>query len=189
MADKERPATDESPKAKGKGSPTVDKAKPATDDPPKPKAKGGRLKFLAIGGVLLLAVAGASWWFFLRPAPGEQSPAKVEAPPEKPKGGGVVTLEPFLVNLADKEGARFLRVSMRLIVPEAKEAEEIAKDEVRRVRLRAGILELLATQTAQPLLTPEGKNALRTAIIKESAAILEPCHVIDVLFTDFVVQL
>jgi flagellar basal body-associated protein FliL len=39
------------------------------------------------------------------------------------------------------------------------------------------------------LLTPEGKNALRTAIIKESTTLLEPCHVVDVLFTDFVVQL
>jgi flagellar FliL protein len=101
----------------------------------------------------------------------------------------VVPLEPFLVNLADKDGARFLRVSLRIILAEAKEAEEVTKNEVQRTRLRAGILDLLTTQTAQPLLTPEGKNALRAAIVKETSALLEPSHVVDVLFTDFVVQL
>jgi flagellar FliL protein len=159
---------------------------------PVKKSKKGLIIILAAVLVVGVAGGGGAWWF-LRARPAEAAPAEDGNAPaaEKPGsgGGGVVSLEPFLVNLADKEHARFLRVSMRLIVENAKEAEEINKDEVKRTRLRAAILELLTAQTAEPLLTQEGKNTLRADITKNSSKLLEPTHVIDVLFIDFVVQL
>ena len=56
------------------------------------------------------------------------------------------------------------------------------------MQARSTILELLTTQTSDELVTPEGKAALRKSI-KESVE-QAPCdtEVIDVLFSDFVVQ-
>jgi flagellar FliL protein len=171
---------------------TDDSAKPPQPPtPPKPRGRKKRLLlFLILGLVVVLGGGGGAWWFLAgRPAAAPaEGDASVEPAPDV-QGGGVVALDPFLVNLADPAAARYLRVTLRLVVPEAKEAEEIAKNEVVRTRLRAAILDLLATQTAGPLLTPEGKAALRVEITKHCTRILEPVHVIDVLFTDFVVQL
>jgi flagellar protein FliL len=165
-----------------------DTAKPPPTPPVKKRSR--LLLFLILGLVVLLGSGGGAWWFFVGRA--AAAPAEGEARPEPAhdaQGGGVIALDPFLVNLADANAARYLRVTLRLVVPEAKEAEEIAKNEVMRTRLRAAVLDLLATQTAEPLLTPEGKAALRAEITKHCSKILEPVHVIDVLFTDFVVQL
>ena len=52
---------------------------------------------------------------------------------------------------------------------------------------RSAILELLTTQTASTVVTLEGKAALRTAIAERVGHSGE-LEVIDVLFSDFVVQ-
>ena len=55
-------------------------------------------------------------------------------------------------------------------------------------RIRSEILELLTQQTGAALVTPEGKAALKTAIGARLAPVLEGGKVIDVLFSEFVVQ-
>ena len=47
---------------------------------------------------------------------------------------------------------------------------------------------MLAQQTAESLITPEGKAALKTAIAEHVKTDLEETKVTDVLFSDFVVQ-
>jgi flagellar FliL protein len=161
---------------------------------PAPKKKGW-LKWIVISFVLLLLLGGggaAGWWFFLRAAPavegeGEEGSASAKQDP-KPTGDGIIALEPFLVNLADKEAQRFLRVTLRLVVETEEEAKAIGEHEVSQVRLRSAILELLTQQSAEPLTTPEGKAQLKKAIAERSGAALGGKKVLDVLFTDFVVQ-
>jgi flagellar protein FliL len=98
-------------------------------------------------------------------------------------------MDSFLVNLADTDSSRYLRVTLRLVVPSPKEAEEVGKDEVRKVQLRSAVLELLAQQQSTRLLTADGKEELKAAIGKRASQVLGTKEVIDVLFTDFVVQL
>ncbi len=167
-----------------------DEAKQKPPVPPKSRKK--LVIVLSLSLIVVLGGAAGAWWFLRPPAsaPAADGAARSAAKTDSHgEGGGVVALEPFLVNLADKESSRFLRVNMRLIVRSVKEAEDINKNEVKRTRLRAAILDLLTAQTAEPLLTQEGKNTLRSAIAKNSSDLLEPTHVLDVLFTDFVVQL
>jgi flagellar FliL protein len=164
-----------------------------TPAPVPAKKKSGALKWIVIVLAVLLVLGGggaAAWWFLLRaPAVAAEEGAEAAAgEPAKPKGGGIVSMEPFLVNLADKDAQRFVRVTLRLVVETKEEAKEISEDEVARTRLRSAVLELLTQQTADTLTTPEGKAQLKKAIAERSASVLGAGKVLDVLFTDFVVQ-
>lgn len=156
---------------------------------PAPK-KSGLLKWIVITLVLLLLLGGgggaAAWWFYFRPHAPESGAAQVKE--SKPHGDGIVAMEQFLVNLADKDSQRFLRVTLRLVVATKEEAKEIGEDEVAKARLRSAILELLTQQTAETLTTPEGKAQLKKAIAERGTSALGDRKVLDVLFTDFVVQ-
>jgi flagellar FliL protein len=161
----------------------TDKATPAPKDP---AAKGGKSKLLIIGALVVLGGGGAGAYFVMRaPAAPAGQKAAVAA---KPKESGLVTLEPFTVNLADKGGSRFLRLSVRLVVESPEAGEKTQKNNVLLARVRSSILELLAQQTADTLVTPEGKAELKTAIAEHVKEVLEDTKVTDVLFTDFVVQ-
>lgn len=159
--------------------------------PPK-KPRSRLLKWIVLSVLLLLLLGGgggAGWWFFLRTPPADEEGGEAAAAePAKPAGDGIVAMEPFLVNLADKDASRFLRVTLRLVVETKKEAAEIAENEVAKTRLRSAVLELLTQQVAATLNSPEGKEQLKKAIAQRSARVLGDKKVLDVLFTDFVVQ-
>ena len=90
--------------------------------------------------------------------------------------------------LADPSGSRYLRTSLKLVVADEKKAEELAKNEVVVTRARSAILELLTTQTADELVTADGKAALKKAICERVSPLTGGSEVTDVLFSDFVVQ-
>ncbi|HSK10819.1 MAG TPA: flagellar basal body-associated FliL family protein [Vicinamibacterales bacterium] len=129
--------------------------------------------------VVLAAAAFTLLWQRSAPAHAADEVAHVAA--------GIVPLEPFLVNLADPNARRFARVTVRLLVGTAEEAEAIAADPVRQSRLRSATLEILAQETAGGLVTPDGKAELKKAIGERGSSVLG-LRVHDVLFTDFVVQ-
>ena len=149
---------------------------------PAPK-KGSKTLVILIVAVVVLGGAGAGgfWWW-------QKSHAQAAAAePKHVEPTGVVPMEPFLVNLADKGASRFLRVTLRLVVDTEKEAKEIEESAVEQARARSAILELLATQVSEALVTPDGKTALKKGIAERTTAVLKR-EVRDVLFTDFVVQ-
>jgi flagellar protein FliL len=158
---------------------TQDSAKPAT-----PKKKGGHRRLLSIIiAVAVVAIGGggtAAFFATRRPASAAAS--------VKPVQHGLLSLEPYVVNLADEGGSRFLRVTIRLVLEAAEQAEGIQKNEVALMRMRSTILELLTQQTADRVVTGEGKAALKKAIAERAEAVLDGAKVIDVLFSDFVVQ-
>jgi flagellar protein FliL len=176
--------------------------------PTEPKKKGGMNRLLIVAGVVVvLGGGGAAAFFKMRaPAAAEESDepeehgkagkgekhGKADAKKKKKKKAetepGLVTLEPFVVNLADQGGGRFLRLSARLVVDSPEVAEKIQKNDVLIVRLRSSILELLTEQTADQLVTAEGKATLKTAIAEHVEPLMEEAEVTDVLFSDFVVQ-
>jgi flagellar FliL protein len=100
----------------------------------------------------------------------------------------MVPFEPFIVNLADPGGRRFLRVSLQLLVAGESAAAEIEENKLLHLRVRSSILELLTTQTSAGLATPEGRAALKKAIAESATHALEHMEVSDVLFAEFVVQ-
>ena len=157
----------------------------AVDPAPAPaKKKSGLLVKALIAVVVLGGIGGGAAWYFMRGAS-----AEAKAPAEPPLAERVlVTFEPFLVNLADQGGSRFLKANVQLVVESAEEAKHVEETPVLASHLRSAILELLAEQTASTLVTPEGKNALKIAIKEHTGPVLGEHKVLDVLFAEFVVQ-
>jgi flagellar FliL protein len=159
-----------------------------------------KLVIIIVAAVVLLGGGGAGAYFMMgRGAKAEAADAdapdashaaakKKKKAADEGSGGGVLSFDPFVVNLADPGGSRFLRVKVQLVVEDEKVAEELQKKQVPMVRTRAAILELLAEQTADKLITPAGKTELKAAIKEHASQVLEPTEVTDVLFSDFVVQ-
>ena len=81
-----------------------------------------------------------------------------------------------------------MRVTVQLVVGDTLQATEMTGTPVLAMQARAIILELLGMQFADALVTPEGKVALRQAIAERVAETLHEIEVVDVLFSDFVVQ-
>ena len=157
---------------------------PAAAPAPK-KSRKGLLIVLTLVVILLLGGGGGAYWFMFRGA-GEAEAA--EAEPAAPAPTGVIPLEPFVVNLADPTGSRFLRVTLSLVVADEAIAHEFEEDEVVVLRVRSAILELLAQKQASELVTPEGKTHLKKSIAEGVAHAAHELEVADVLFSEFIVQ-
>ena len=97
-------------------------------------------------------------------------------------------LEQFTVNLADEDASRFLRATVHLVIDQGDAVKEIEEDKLKLIRVRSSVLELLTMQTSARVTTTEGKTELKHAIAARTSDILKPIKVIDVLFSDFVVQ-
>jgi len=139
-------------------------------------------KILVIVVAVILLGGGAAAAALFWPRHGGQEAA--EKPPER----AVVTFEPFVVNLADPGTSHFLRASVQLVVADAETAEHMLKAPVQMAQVRAAILDVLATQASSVVATPAGKTELKKLIVERATAHVGASKVIDVLFTDFVIQ-
>jgi flagellar FliL protein len=157
-------------------------AKPQAAPPPAKKSKKGLL--IGVIGALVVGGGGAGYWFTRAPA--EAAGEEHTAP--QPDGESVVAFEPFVVNLADGGGGRYLRVSVQLVVAGTETGAEIEGEAVKKVRLRSDVLGILTEQTSDTLMTKEGKDELKLAISERASPSIEPHKVLDVLFSDFIVQ-
>jgi flagellar FliL protein len=109
-----------------------------------------------------------------------------------------MALEPVLVNLADAGGSSYLRVALTLRVADVVEKkgaktegdknkdDKTADDRVAAVR--DTVLTVLGRETADGLLTADGKERLKTELKAALAAHNSDLIVKDVFFTDFLVQ-
>jgi flagellar protein FliL len=75
-------------------------------------------------------------------------------------------LDPFVVNLADKESDRYAQIGITLEVEDAKIAEQM---KAYMPALRNGVLMLLAHKTSRELLDRSGKEQLAAEIQREAA--------------------
>lgn len=166
-------------------------AKPAAE-----KKKGGALKWVLVAvAVLLLAGGGGGgyWYFVVRPqaaaAAADPAAAQAKADEGHAEGGAALKFDPFVVNLADPGGVRYLRVGLSLVINGTEEeAKHLEESKVPLLRIRSAVLDLLSQQMSEHVVTPEGKQELRHAIEERANAVLKPVEVTDVLFTEFVVQ-
>jgi len=76
-----------------------------------------------------------------------------------------VALDPFVVNLADRDSERFAQIGVTLQVDDAHFADEL---KLYLPAVRNGILMVLAHKTSQELLERSGKEQLAAEIMRES---------------------
>jgi flagellar FliL protein len=103
--------------------------------------------------------------------------------------GGVVPLEPFVVNLADEGVARYLRIKVTLMVDDKDKAKEVIENLALTGKVKDVILQTLSRKTSTDLINEEGKNKLRHEIHEGIGRYFKEPKLTDVMFTEFVIQL
>ncbi|WP_353683472.1 flagellar basal body-associated protein FliL [Thermodesulfovibrio sp. 3907-1M] len=149
------------------------------EQPEKPKKKS-KLPLIIIAALVLIAGAAAAYFFIL--GKGDQH---TKSATSKESQGVNFALEPFVVNLMDQGGTKYLKVTVQLELSQAKLAEE-AKSKTPQIR--DAIITLLTNKTSDELITPEGKLLLKDEIKQRVNQILGENTVTNVYLTDFVMQ-
>jgi flagellar FliL protein len=166
------------------------------------KKKGWRGKLWILIAVLVIAAlgeAGRRTWIYFK---GTKS---VQAAGQAGKGGAgpsaethssrgeavkvTAGLDPFLVNLADPQAVRFVKVTFQLGM--TGDSEEFSKNPVAIAAARDAIISLLSAKTSEQILTVEGKDKLRKEVRDRVNSILgaSKTKVQNVYIVEFVVQL
>jgi flagellar FliL protein len=151
----------------------------ATEDAAPPAPKKGKKKLLIIVGaallVLGLAGGGTVFWLKKKAAAAAEAAADEEThaaatPKRDPHAAPVfVPLEPFTVNLADRDAERYAQVGVSLELGDAKAGDQI---KVYMPVIRNNILMVLAHKTSHELLERDGKVKLSQEIQRETARAL-----------------
>ena len=97
----------------------------------------------------------------------------------------VYSLDTFIVNLADKGGRRFLRVTMDLELKDESLAGEIDK---RLSQIRDSILMIIPTKRFEDINRVEGKIALSDEIMTKLNSFLKDESITNIYFVEFVIQ-
>jgi flagellar FliL protein len=123
----------------------------------------------------------------------EKAPDNGKPEPDKPEGAAdetdikqVIEMQPFIVNLADKNESRYLRMSISLGVGGGDDAKV---DSLFTTKIRNGILAIVTTKTSDQVLTVEGKDQLRKEMLKAARAAANKPEVLSIYITDFIVQM
>jgi len=103
--------------------------------------------------------------------------------------GGAMALDTFVVNLADADSARYLRIKVSLMVDDKTKMTELQDNQALQVKLRDVILQTLTQKTSRDISNEEGKNKLRHEIQAKIEGYFKAPKLVDVMFTDFVIQL
>jgi len=117
----------------------------------------------------------------------EQEEAKKIA--ELLEKGAVLPLEPFVVNLADIEASRYLRIKISLMLDDKEKLAHVIENQALQQKVRDVILQSLTIKTSRDLINEEGKNKLRQELQEKIAVYFHEPKVVDVMFTEFVIQL
>ncbi len=122
------------------------------------------------------------------PKPVKKSNSLRTALPKDENVKKVIELPPFIVNLADADQARYLRMTVSLGVG-GEEGGEEKPDQLFMTRVRNAMLAVLGEKTSDEILTVEGKSKLRRELLKAAQAASEEPEVEAIYITDFIVQL
>ncbi len=99
--------------------------------------------------------------------------------------GPIYALETFIVNLADKGGKRYLRVSIDLELGNPELEGELIK---RLPQVRDSVLMILPSKRFDDISSADGKIALREEILETLNGFLTQGQITRIYFKEFVVQ-
>ena len=151
---------------------------------------GKKMMILGLLGLLLLGGGAGGAWLFMAGnqmesthTGGEVEQAKSGEEGSAP--GPVMELDPFLLNLADRDELRFLKVSIKL---ELDRPEGTTDFHAKVPAIRDALLVLLSSKESQLLRTVNGKRRIREEIIARVNTVMSKGKVSNVYFTDFIIQ-
>lgn len=170
---------------------TVDREKNKEDEVAKetsaktPKIKLMKLAIISAGIALILGVGLAGWNIFLHKGGDAGNVDAIVEHEKKDTPGHIVTMEPFVINLADPNEIIYLKVAVNLEVESESMTSEIQK---RMPQIRDAILMLLTSKTADDVKNTGGKLKLQDEMVERINHFLHTGKVNAVYFTEFVMQ-
>ncbi|MDO9631951.1 MAG: flagellar basal body-associated FliL family protein [Humidesulfovibrio sp.] len=190
-------------------------AEPAAEiaiDGEAPKKSKKKLIIIIGISVLLLAVLGAGgffgykWWMGKKAASGGDNATEQKADAghgekkaeggqgdkkdEKSggaagEGGELVSIPPFLVNLADPQGRRYLKLALDIEVKDKAAADSLNKN---MPKVKDALLLLLSSKTYDDLASLENKILLKKEIVERLTLVVGEQKVSRVYITEIVIQ-
>jgi len=165
------------------------KKEPAANvQPIKPRKKG---KLLWIVIALVAVGGGAGAWFAVRPA-AQSDGAAASSKPAAPHAAPIYyKFDPaFVVNFGGEGSARYLQVTVEAMSRDMTAMEHLKSFEP---AVRNDLVILFSSQDNASLLSPEGKEKLRSATLDSVRKVIaaeggDPKLVESVYFTSFVIQ-
>ncbi len=190
-----------------------DEAEKPAEGAEAPKKKSKLIPMIGSVVVLLAGAVTALWYLGVGPFAGAARHAEATAAVEEAHGGGgghgeeddghggggggggghgggdghagILALEPFIANLADDGGRRYLKATFQV---DFGGTEVPAAMNARLPQTRDLLLTLFTSKTFDDIRTPEGKQQLREEIIARVNQVLDRDLAKAVYFTEFIVQ-
>lgn len=164
------------------------------DGDQEPKKKGKKKLLILLLAVVVLMAGGAGGFFYWRHRAAQKLAAKNAGQEAEKKHEGdsekevaeVIELQPFIVNLADREEPKYLRMTVSLGIGEGAEGKP---DPLFTTKVRNAILAIVTTKTADQILTVEGKTELRKEMLSAARSVVDKPEVYAIYITDFIVQM
>lgn len=142
--------------------------------------KGSAAKWIGICGIIaILIAAGVLAALYLK-----DSSKKEKAVKEQPVAV-VWAMEPYIVNLVDNNGERYLKIAIELEISDKNIIPELNK---LKPKLRDNVLDLLTAKSYKDLVDIVGKQRLRDEIMMRLNSFLTGGKIVKVYFTEFVIQ-
>jgi len=165
---------------------TVAEAPPAKEDvAPKKKFPMKMVIIIAVAVIVIAGGAIGAITFFKgdKEAESAEETAVVEETNESMSIG--VPLETFILNLADKDRNKYLKISMEFRI-----ASEEVKTEIEEniSKIKDIVVVYLSAKTFDDVKSVEGKLQLKAEIMKRVNSVLKTGNVKEIYFTEFVVQ-
>ncbi len=148
-------------------------------------------KWILIGlAVLVIAGVGFAGWILMEgeaetsaePAPG---PEKSPKEPIETGVGKIFSMDPFVVNLNEPGGKRYLKSKIELEFADELLAKEL---DSRLPQLRDVILIHLSSKTLDEIQGVDGKIELKNALVTRINQVLTKGQIRNLYFTQFVIQ-
>ncbi len=154
------------------------------------RSRSGKIRiFIVLAGVLVLALAGTGFFVLKGKSGGDKHK---EAPPEPEH---LMTLEPFILNLADADSARYLKMEISLGVKGEVPAAGGGHgghggggEDPKITVIRDTIIRVTSSHTYRELLSAEGKEKLKKELREAIEHAVEGLEVSNVYFTSFAMQ-
>ncbi len=159
------------------------------------EAKKSSKKIIIIVAVVLLLAGGGAGYYFIA---GDQSPdengEQIEEVEDVEEEGSDIELyydlnKALVVNFPKGSGASLIQVSISLLVKGDETVEALKKHEP---MIRNNLLMVISAKGANNLMKREGKEELRSDMLKEVGKVMEKMtgnnKVINIFFTTFVMQ-
>ncbi|CAG1065549.1 hypothetical protein BAC1_01132 [uncultured bacterium] len=161
-------------------------------------AKKGKGLLIAIIAVAILGAGAGAYFVFGgkegAPAAAEGHGATAEASGqesapaahgEQPPKDTIFNLEPFIVNLLDNSGTRYLKLTVNLELTEGASSADL---NAQSTQIRDSLIILLSSKSYTDIGTVEGKYLMRDEIVARVNQFLKKGKVKTAYFTEFVIQ-